>query len=280
MAFCSNCGNEMIEGSKFCDVCGQRVVTPGKKEQTVTVLRCPSCGASINSFKGKCESCGSEFFGLKISKSIKEFSDKLIASETTEQRINLIKSFPIPNTKEDIMEYMMLASSNIGYSEGMNDLEGQSDYENAWFTKFIQGYQKAKLVFEYDKDFAKIKTMYENTMARRENLENERRMDLLKSLLIKNLGVACGGVALLVALMMDVTKNNASFIELAGVIILIASASTLKKRDARKLDCLLAIGSGLCTVVLSFLFQNGSVLMLGGVITIIVSLISCLKSKY
>lgn len=280
MAFCSNCGNEMAEGSKFCDVCGQRIVTPGKKERTVIVLRCPSCGASINSFKGKCESCGCEFIGLETSKSIKEFSDKLITFETTEQRINLIKSFPIPNTKEDIMEYMMLASSNIGYGEGLNDLEEQSDYENAWLTKFIQGYQKAKLVFEHDNDFVKIQTMYENAMARRENLENERRLGLLKGLLLRNIGAASGVAALLIALMMDVTENNAALIELAGVITLIVSASTLKKRDAGQLDCLLAVGSGLCAVVLSFLFQNGVMLMLGGTITIIVSSIFCLKTRY
>lgn len=280
MIICSNCGNEAAEGSKFCNVCGKALDVSKKTEPTVTVLHCPSCGATINSFIGKCESCGCEFSGLEASKSIKEFTQKLAVIETAEQRINLIKSFPIPNTKEDITEYMILASSNIGYNEDISVSREQATYEEAWLTKFIQAYQKAKLVFEHDKDFPKIQTMYENALSRRENIEKEHKFKLLKDLILKNIGVAFGDAMLLAALIMDIAGANSSLVELAGIITLIVSANTtLRKQDARQADYLLAAGSGAFSVILSFLFHNGSFLMLGGIIIMIVSVIRFLKRK-
>lgn len=252
MIFCSNCGNEAADGSKFCNVCGKALIVPAKTEPTVTVLRCPSCGAIINSFTGKCKSCGCEFSGLEASRSIKEFTQKLAAMGTTEQRINLIKSFPIPNTKEDIMEYMILASSNIGYHEDINARREQADYEEAWLTKFIQAYQKAKLVFEHDNDFPKIQTMYENALSRRENIEKEHKIKLLKDFILKNIGTTLGIAILLAAFIMDITGANSSLVELAGIITLIISANTtLRKQDTGLSDFLLAAGSGAFSVILS-----------------------------
>lgn len=93
----------------------------------------------------------------------------------------------------------------------------------------------------------------------------------------KKFGCCMWGLALLVALIMDILKLNAAMIELVGIIVLIVSASTLKKRDAEKLDYALVVGSGFASIVLSFLFDNGSMLMLGGVITIIVGMAMFMK---
>lgn len=279
MACCSSCGNEIKEGSRFCDLCGNEILRSYRVERKVKIMNCPQCGASINTFLNKCESCGTEFRGLDTSKSIKKFAEKLLDADSDKQRIILIKSFPIPNTKEDIIEYMILADSHIGYDENAYKSEDVEEYEEAWMAKFLQAYQKAMLVFAHDKDFSRIQAMYKNTLARRENADNERKLKLLQRLLVKNLGVACGGLALLVALIMDILNLNAAMIELVGVIVLIVSASTLKKRDAEKLDYALVAGSGFASIVLSFLFDNGSMLMLGGVITIIVSVVSFFKNK-
>ena len=279
MAYCSNCGNEIKDGSKFCDSCGNEVQRNEKEKQKAKIMNCPQCGAIINTFLSKCESCGTEFRGLDVSQSIKEFAQKLSEIDSDKQRLNLIKEFPIPNTKEDIMEYMILASSNIGYKDDLYKDEEAEAYEEAWMTKFLQGYQKAKLVFANDRDFSKIQKMYENTLARRENADNERKIRAFQGLLMKNLGVAGGILALFIALIMDVLRLNASMIELVGVIVLLVSASSLKKRDAEKIDYALVVGSGFISITLSFWFDNGSMLMLGGVITIIVSVVSFLRIK-
>lgn len=252
MAYCSSCGNEIKGGSRFCDSCGNEVQRSETQKHRVKIMNCPQCGATINTFLSKCESCGTEFRELDASKSIKEFAQKLIEAETDNQRIVLIKSFPIPNTKEDIIEYMILASSHIGYDENTDKGEDAEEYEEAWMTKFLQAYQKAKIVFVHDKDFSRIQVMYENTMVRRENADNERKIRVFQRLLMKNLGVTGGILALFIALIMDVLRLNASMIELVGVIVLIVSASSLKKRDAEKLDYALVVGSGFISITLSF----------------------------
>ena len=106
MAYCSNCGNEIKDGSKFCDSCGNEVQRNEKEKQKAKIMNCPQCGAIINTFLSKCESCGTEFRGLDVSQSVKEFAQKLSEADSDKQRLNLIKEFPIPNTKEDIMEYI------------------------------------------------------------------------------------------------------------------------------------------------------------------------------
>lgn len=73
---------------------------------------------------------------------MKEFSNNLLNTDEFGQKLEMIKTFPIPNSKEDIIEFMILASSNIGYTEQKNKMD--EAYEDAWVTKFMQGYQKAK----------------------------------------------------------------------------------------------------------------------------------------
>jgi hypothetical protein len=74
----------------------------------------------------------------------------------------------IPNTKEDIYEFMILASSNIDVK--VYDL-GNSRYatasrknvSDAWFAKFEQAYEKAKLTFGNTSDFENIQRIYDRT---------------------------------------------------------------------------------------------------------------------
>ncbi|MGN1155931.1 MAG: zinc ribbon domain-containing protein [Agathobacter sp.] len=279
MAYCSSCGNEIKEGSRFCDSCGNEVQRSETEKHRVKIMNCPQCGATINTFLSKCESCGTVFRGLDASQSVKEFAQKLSETDSDKQRLNLIKEFPIPNTKEDIIEYMILASSNIGYKDDLYKDEEAEVYEEAWMTKFLQGYQKAKLVFAKDRDFLKIQKMYENTLARRENADNERKIRVFQGLLMKNLGVACGTTVLVFALLMDILNQNSSMLELIGVIVLIVSASNLKKRKADNIEYALVAGSGFVSIALSLLFDNGSMLLFGGVITIVISVISFIKCK-
>ena len=163
MAFCINCGTKLQDGAKFCASCG----TPAdsseeRKRKTIyegDVHKCPQCGEVINSFVSVCPTCGHEFRGMAVSKSIKEFFERIEAANTDDLRISLIRNYPIPNSKEDITEFMILASSNI-----CGDIE-KSLFE-AWKAKFEQGYQKAKKVFESEAEFAEIQKLYEKTLVK------------------------------------------------------------------------------------------------------------------
>lgn len=161
MAFCINCGQELDEGTKFCAHCGQPVDNNNSASQRKTIYegkihKCPNCGEVLGAFVSVCPSCGYELRGAQSTSSIKDFSSKIEQATSSDQKVTLIRNFPISNTKEDIFEFMILASSSITgeYNEAVF---------NAWLAKFEQCYQKAKLVFGNDSDFAKIQSLYEQT---------------------------------------------------------------------------------------------------------------------
>ena len=163
MAFCMNCGKQLPDGAKFCLECGTKLgdinteQTP-KRETTYEgeIHKCPNCGEVLDSFVAVCPACGYELRGSSVTSAIKEFSAKLNGATTEYQKANVIRSFPVPNTKEDIFEFMILVSSNI-------DEHPNKEVFKAWIAKFEQCYQKAKLSFRQDNDFVKIQAIYEKT---------------------------------------------------------------------------------------------------------------------
>lgn len=72
-----------------------------------------------------------------------------------EQKYNLIVNFPVPNTKEDLLEFMILISSNIDSKKELDDLETK-----AWISKLEQVYEKANLVMGDTPHFSEINDIY------------------------------------------------------------------------------------------------------------------------
>lgn len=164
MAFCTNCGKQLDEGAKFCSTCGAAVPQTTRKENSErkTVYdgelhKCPNCGEQINSFVAVCPACGYEFRGAKTASCVKELVAKLELVSDPEQRDDLIRNFYIPNTKEDICEFFILAVSNI---------KARDDCEDAWRAKLEQAYQKARLSFGNDSSFSEISKLYESVTKR------------------------------------------------------------------------------------------------------------------
>lgn len=146
MPYCKNCGQSLTSSANFCTVCGTPCndAIPTKSSQETTyegeIHICPSCGKRIDSFVSICPACGNEFRGATVSQSVKEFAEKLEKVNNVEQEINLIKNYPIPNTNEDILEFLILVSTNI-----TGDLP--KSLFDAWKAKFEQCYHKAELLF-------------------------------------------------------------------------------------------------------------------------------------
>lgn len=193
MAFCTNCGQELEEGTKFCAECGKATNKNNQtNEQRKTIYdgevhKCPNCGDVLDAFESVCETCGYEIRNSKTSNAVREFSLKLEAietsrpvqsasfkkvlanqhqiSETDQRKINLIRSFAIPNNKEDILEFLVLASSNINERrdsiwEPLN--ESEKAVSDAWKAKFEQAYEKAKLLFGGSIEFQNIESFYQS----------------------------------------------------------------------------------------------------------------------
>lgn len=204
--FCPYCATKLDNGAHFCKNCGKPVSisaqgTPSPKyEEKIyerenvydgQIHKCPNCGEVLESFASNCPACGIELRGAKASGSVREFALKLEAieaqrkyeksfgvfdllfqmyriSKTDEQKISLIKNFSVPNTKEDILEFMILATSNIDMSVYDSPSSGDAAAKaknEAWNAKIKQVYAKAKSTYRSDPDFFKIQELYDSCYA-------------------------------------------------------------------------------------------------------------------
>lgn len=195
MAFCMNCGKQLPDGAKFCDGCGTATgqvsnQTNRQFEYEGTIHKCPNCGDIIDAYESVCEACGYEIRDRKASNSIRELAAKIQEIERTRARtkqnplktlyfgqsitdtdkkiVSLVSSFPIPNSKEDLYEFIVLSHSNINvdaYDTGGNQFkenDARLAISNAWKAKLEQAYQKAKLVFAGDQRMGDIQAMYDS----------------------------------------------------------------------------------------------------------------------
>ncbi len=107
-----------------------------KSDKSGDVKKCPACGAIVQSFQTKCTDCGHEFRNMEIANNAKLFFEKfekienqrineekpmfggigkmlsgahMVADTIAKQKCSLIQTFPIPNSKEDMLEFLSMA---------------------------------------------------------------------------------------------------------------------------------------------------------------------------
>ncbi|KAA6322104.1 hypothetical protein EZS27_028320 [termite gut metagenome] len=152
--------------------------TKPNKERAV---KCPSCGAIIQSFQTTCADCGYEFRNVEVNASVQKLVQMLNDVENEkedvenegygetplktvlnyfdkgrkdfmgmgdekkeEKKKKIIANFPIPNTKEDILEllYFIYPKTKAGFSSDKN--------YSAWRSKFKEVLWRAKSAFSND----------------------------------------------------------------------------------------------------------------------------------
>lgn len=149
-----------------------------KSNKEGDIKKCPSCGAIAQSFTTKCSDCGYEFRNTKGASSIQKLYDefqKIEESERSRKRsswaqkiegdlgiqrsvvtrqISALTAFPVPNTKEDLLEFLSIASSEAGKKASWFVGAGQHpDYilKKAWLSKCEQVIKKARFSMKDDK---------------------------------------------------------------------------------------------------------------------------------
>lgn len=194
MAYCPNCGTKLVDGDVFCGNCGKRIEaatapcepvfsqapteesgSPTKETKPKSgITRCPACGEIVDKNAVICPSCG---YGIRdvadgsialLSQKLdlieskrpqkREKDEKGTISATDERKISLIRSWPIPNNKDDLIEFAAMASGNCIAPPNMYRT-AEDALADAWRSKFDQAYAKAEHLFGDSEDFALIKDL-------------------------------------------------------------------------------------------------------------------------
>ncbi len=116
-----------------------------------TISKCPSCGAEIRPGHMQCESCGYEIHGLGVINSMRELDKRLIAN-SKDNRADIITGFPVPNNREDLIEFMIAMKSRAGKFDHYNATKD----ERAYALKYFECSEKAHFYFGSDKQFAPL----------------------------------------------------------------------------------------------------------------------------
>lgn len=185
--FCAYCGTKLDDDAKFCKNCGEPVAQaqrpvdgissyyelkpetklpkmeqvkedPRSKRKIVydgELYKCPNCGELLKSFTTVCPTCAYEIRGVHTNSPVEALSKKVEMASSLDDKIELIINFYIPNTKEDIYDFFILAVSNL------EDKRYETD--DAWLAKLEQAYHKAKLSFDNTVEFEYLEKLYIRT---------------------------------------------------------------------------------------------------------------------
>lgn len=174
-----------------------------RQEYAGTVLKCPNCGNVVNSLDAICSACGMHLSERKSSDSVQQLSERLMEIENSStifnkgllgfigheereeqaradacrKKVTLINTFPLPNSVNEIYDFMMLALANIDIRLSKNNImnnfsknapgdpqKEERAVSNAWVNKMQQVYQKAQALFPNDAAFMEIQNMYQQKM--------------------------------------------------------------------------------------------------------------------
>lgn len=238
---CSKCGKEFSKESLFCPYCGTpvnkvepQVVPPvpevptkkveKKEPEKNKIQKCPVCGDIIPSDAIRCPSCGYEVTGREAVSSVKDFFDTVSSIKGEDKKIEAIKMYAIPNNKEDILEFMLLAVSNFDAKLYATNNQGEN-LSTAWYTKIEQCYKKGMLLFDKPSDIEKIEKLYKETQIKTKSIKHTRLILIIS-------GIATIIVSILLIVLGTKTGENgdsevgiASYIGMAilaiGIIVLV-----------------------------------------------------------
>ena len=227
MTFCTNCGQQVDGSSKFCSNCGTPIKqnifnTERKTIYDGTMHKCPNCGVMLKSFITNCPTCGFEFRDTKGVSQVTALAKELEKIEANrskgkgflaemgqleavdKQKIDLIKNFPIPNTKEDIIEFVVFAASNIEESiynvySGSVNITTRRALSDTWLSKLEYAVLKADIMLSSE-ERAIIRNIYN------EKLKNIQKSKMRQAKVVAVLFGLLIGIPLLIFLLLHLFK--------------------------------------------------------------------------
>lgn len=169
-----------INQAKVAEQQLQQTAAP-KSDKYGDVKKCPACGAMIESFTARCPECGHEFSNIAANSSIQklfemlneveansredstsllgglgQFYGKTFASafggdKDTRRRKAIIQNFPIPTTKDDILEFLAQAVPLARKPGLFSQDQMAKEMYPVWKAKCEQIIMKARFSMQGDK---------------------------------------------------------------------------------------------------------------------------------
>lgn len=117
-----------------------------------TLRTCPSCGATWVSGAVVCKECGYSLTDAEANSSA-ILLDKRLSKALNSEKAQIISSFPIPHTREDLIEF--LAALEPKANKVSTD-DNQRKINSAYTEKFNECLNKAKMLFPNDPTIARF----------------------------------------------------------------------------------------------------------------------------
>ena len=145
-----------------------------------SVRKCPSCGAPVEAGTVKCAECGYAFVGIEANNSVTKLSEQLAKIENrfsnqggdlgaaigsffgnsrhTTEVVSIISNFPVPTTKEDLLELILFVQPKTKHHS--NESGEENKIATAYHRKYVECIEKAKIFFADDPQFQPLFEKY------------------------------------------------------------------------------------------------------------------------
>ena len=180
MSFCVNCGESLSDSAKFCSKCGTQVdlnyeITNSERKIVYDgeIHKCPRCGEILNHRDLICPTCKYELRDIKESRIMQELNEKLDRAKKEMEQIVIIRSFPIPKTKEGLSELSKWAASNFDADFSASH-QTVDDISDAYYSMLKKCYLQAlDLLDNQSQEFISIKNIFDSVEQEKNKKQNE-----------------------------------------------------------------------------------------------------------
>lgn len=132
--------------------CDQTAEAAAAKKRGKT---CPRCGASVQSMQLTCPECGFEFNNKEANASARELMKLLSECSDTEKQVSIIENYPIPNTRENLIEFISSCMGRCRISLSELSSSDKAEICMAWRRLSQQVVIKAQLMLKDDPEVMK-----------------------------------------------------------------------------------------------------------------------------
>jgi hypothetical protein len=171
------------------------------------VLHCPQCGIVVPESASVCPNCGYEFSEIGANSSSIVLATLLAGLEYDEDKCQAIETFPIPNSKVDLLEFLTSLKPRIQNVD--------SPLADAYMTKYQELIEKIKVSFPNDKQ---LKPFVDEFSALYASIQEKKGKQARKNWFSEHTKLVVTAVLIVVALLVggglliafrDTAANNA-----------------------------------------------------------------------